>query len=227
MSRTGFTLAILASSVLASACTDDAEPTNAPPTGATSGGQDTTFDHDNDGISPWDLIDRLQTEGPPTFTSHVHSCSKIRYATLGNILRSFGVVVPDTAAAGDVTAGGLYVTGNNALGVANYANRIRENIGISTSGASREFDIFAAAADEIIANFTNDAIPRCPGAVMFDQANACQPSGITCLVGYQPTSAKMSSYINLCNLTITNASDPTVGKRLAVADILAAAYTCE
>ena len=142
MSRTGFTLAILASSVLASACTDDADPVNTPPAGSTSGDENTTFDHDNDSISPWDLLDRLQTEGPPSFTSHVHSCPKVRYATLGNILKSFGVVVPTTATAGDVTAGGLYVTGDNALGVANYANRIRENIGISTSGASREFDIF-------------------------------------------------------------------------------------
>jgi hypothetical protein len=62
---------------------------------------------------------------------------------------------------------------------------------------------------------------------MFDGSNACQPSGITCLVGYQPSASAMSSYVNLCNLTVTSASDTTVGKRLAVAAMLAAAYTCE
>ena len=60
MSRSGFLLAILASSVLATACTDDAEQTNAPPAGSTSGDESTTFDHDNNTISPWDLLERLQ-----------------------------------------------------------------------------------------------------------------------------------------------------------------------
>ena len=62
MKTIGYTLAILASSVLASACTDDATQTNQPPEGSTSGNEDTTFDHDNDTISPCDLLDRLQKE---------------------------------------------------------------------------------------------------------------------------------------------------------------------
>jgi hypothetical protein len=36
-----------------------------------------------------------------------------------------------------------------------------------------------------------------------------------------------AQHINYCNLTVSSASDVTVGKRLAVADMLAAAYTCE
>ena len=224
MSRFGYTLAILASSVLASACTDDAETTNTPPPGSTSGDETSTFDHDNSGISPWDLLDRLQQEGPPTYTSRVHSCPKVKYKTLGNVLKGFGITIPTAQpAAGDVTAGALYYTGDNAMGTANYANRIRENISISTSGASREFDIFAAAADPIIQNFANNAIARCPGATLFDTANACQVSGITCLIGAPAT----TRHLDYCNLTVASASDTTVGKRLAVAAMLAAAYTCE
>ena len=224
MSRFGYTLAILASSVLASACTDETEPVNAPPSGGTSGDESSTFDHDNSGISPWELLDRLQQEGPPTYTSRVHSCSKVRYATLGNVLRGIGVTIPTTApAAGDVSAGALYFTGDNALGTANYANRIRENIGISTSGASREFDIFAAAADPVIAAFAGNTITRCPGATLFDTGDACQVSGITCLIGAPAT----TRHLDYCNLTVASASDKTVGKRLAVATMLAAAYTCE
>lgn len=221
MTRFGYTLAILASTVLASACTDEVPTENVPPPGSTSGGsEDTTFDHDNDGISPWELLDRLTKEGPPRYTSRVHSCSKVRYRTLGNVLQDIGV---DTAAAGQLTAGGLYRSGANALGQANYANRIRENIAITTSGASREFDIFAAAADEVQTAFTNGTITRCPGAQLFDASNACRPEGITCLIGAPAT----TRHIDYCNLTVSSASDVTVGKRLAVAAMLAAAYTCE
>lgn len=224
MSRFGYTLAILASSVLASACTDETEPVNAPPSGGTSGDETSTFDHDNSGISPWELLDRLQQEGPPTYTSRVHSCSKVRYTTLGNVLRGLAVTIPTAQpAAGDVSAGALYFTGDNALGTANYANRIRENIGISTSGASREFDIFAAAADPIIAAFAANTITRCPGATLFDAGDSCQVAGITCLIGAPAT----TRHLDYCNLTVASASDKTVGKRLAVATMLAAAYTCE
>lgn len=223
MSRIGYTLAILASSVLASACTDDLTPQNLPPPGSTTGGEDTTFDHDNSGISPWELLDRLTQEGPPKYTSHMHSCSKVRYATLGNVLTSLGVNPANTTA---LSAGDLYTNGFNALGGPNYPNRIRENIGITTSGASREFDIFAAAAPEVIAAFANPSSPlmtRCPGAVLFDASNTCQPSGITCLIGTPAT----ADHLNFCNKTITSASDVPTGQKLAVAAMLAAAYTCE
>lgn len=226
MKTIGYTLAILASSVLASACTDDGaiDTDNAPPAGSTSGTEDTTFDHDNgDYISPWELLDRLQKEGPPRYTSKVHSCAKVRYKTLGTVLSQVGMASSTAATPPALSAGDLYKTGFNALGGPNYANRIRENIAITTSGASREFDIFAAGAQEVIDAFTNNTIARCPGAQLFDANNTCQPSGITCLIGVPAT----AQHINYCNLTVTTASDVTVGKRLAVADMLAAAYTCE
>ena len=224
MTRFGYTLAILASTVLASACTDDVPTENTPPPGSTSGNEDTTFDHDNDYISPWELLDRLTKEGPPRYTSHVHSCAKVRYRTLGTVLTQNGVNTANTTA---LSAGDLYRNGFNALGGPNYANRIRENIAITTSGASREFDIFASAADEVIAAFgsTTSAIAtRCPGAQLFDATtNACRPEGITCLIGTPAT----SRHLDYCNLTVSTASNVTVGKRLAVAALLAAAYTCE
>lgn len=220
MNRFGYTLAILASAVLASACTSETTDTNTPPPGSTSGDESTTFDHENDQISPWDLLDRLQQEGPPRYTSRVHSCSKVRYRTLGQLLTQIGVNTANTTA---LSAGDLYRNGFNALGGANYANRIRENIMITTSGASREFDIFAAAADEIITGFQNNSIAMCPGAQLFDASNTCRPDGITCLIGSPAT----SRHLDYCNLTVSTASSVTVGKRLAVAALLAAAYTCE
>ena len=221
MTRLANTLAILAASVLAAACTDDLSAPNAPPPGSTSGDQTTTFDHDNNQISPWDLLDRLEKEGPPRYTSHVHSCPKVRYTTLARVLQDVGINPTNTTA---LSAGDLYTSGFNALGGPNYANRIRENIAITTSGASREFDIFAAGADEVLAAFTAGTLTRCPGALLFDPTtNTCRPDGITCLIGQPAT----SRHLDYCNLTVQNASDVTTGKRLAVAAMLAAAYTCE
>ena len=220
MSRFGYTLAILASSVLASACTDDTLATNPPSPGSTSGGTDNTFDHDDNTISPWDLLNRLTQEGPPSFTSHMHSCPKVKYTTLGNVLTGMGINSTNTAS---LSAGDLYTNGESALGGPNYANRLRENVALSTSGMSREFDIFAAGAPEVLAAFTANTIARCPSAQLFDSGGSCLPDGITCLIG-TPASAE---HINFCNLTVSSASTPTIGKQLAVATILAAAYTCE
>jgi hypothetical protein len=107
------------------------------------------------------------------------------------------------------------------MGGPNFANRIRENIGVTTSGSSRMFDVFAAGADEVITNMST--LERCGGATMFDANNQCRADGITCLIGAPATVA----HLDFCNLTVTSASDVNVGKRIAVAAILAAAYTCE
>ncbi|HEU4732002.1 MAG TPA: hypothetical protein VFT22_29100 [Kofleriaceae bacterium] len=232
MTRSGSTVSLVAllvgTSAGVAACSDgidDAQP-ETPLPGSTAGSDGNTFDHDNDGVSVWDLVDRLAREGPPDFTSRVHSCSKIRIATLANVLASLGVnlTTPDPGSAGALfndpgTPG--------ALGAASYANRIRENIGITTSGASRLFDIFAAGADEITAAIPN--LERCqdasgaPSPPLFDASNRCNPRAITCLIG-QPA---QQGHVDVCNLSVTNASDPAIGKRLAVAALLAAAYTCE
>lgn len=224
MTHFGFKLTILVASFGLAACTTEEEPgdgNNLPP-GSTVGGEENTFDHMNEGISPWELVDRLQKEGPPRYTSHVHSCSKVRYATLGNVLRSLGVNTASTTA---LSAGDLYRTGANAIGAPNFANRIRENIAVTTSGASRQFDIFAAAAPEIITAMPT--LQRCfsggTPASLFNASNQCEASGITCLLGVPAQAA----HLDLCNITITNASTPDIGKRLAVAALLAAAYTCE
>jgi hypothetical protein len=227
MTRFGYTLTILIGASLGvAACTDNLDDgtTTQPPPGTTTGTEDTTFDHDNNQISVWELIDRLSKEGPPSFTSRMHPCTKPRYATLANILRSVGVNLANATA---LSAGQLYRDGDSAMGAPNYAARIRENINVTTSGASKEFDIFAAAADEIIA-----AVPtlaRCQiggvGTQLFTTATppTCNAAGLTCLMGVPAE----TEHVLLCNVTITRATDPTTGKRLAVAALMAAAYTCE
>ncbi len=217
-------LTILVASLGLAACggVDDGTTPDELPPGSTTGGEDTTFDHDNSGFNPFDLLDRLNEEGPPRFTSRVHSCPKVRVRTLGNVLRSLGV---DMNEPGAVSAATLYSSGYNALGGSNYANRIRENINITTSAASREFDIFAAASDQIITNI--NTLERCKvngvGAELFDASNACRIDGITCLIG----TPAQAAHLDFCNITVTSAADIATGKRIAVAALLAAAYTCE
>lgn len=223
---TRLTLLTILVASFGAACTDDPgtleNPEDRFPDDSTTGSQDQTFDHDNDGASPWDVIDRLSKEGPPRYTSRVHSCSKVRYRTFGAVLSSLGVNVANNT---NLSPGQLYRDGYNAMGGPNFSNRIRENIGVTTSGASRAFDIFAAASTEVI-----NAVPtltRCElggtPAVLFNAENRCQPSGVTCLLGAPATLA----HLDFCNLTVDNASTPEVGKRIAVAALLAAAYTCE
>jgi hypothetical protein len=228
MTRFGYTLTILLGASLgAAACSDPIEDNTQPPDqtnpGDTSSGDpDTTFDHENGGISVWDLIDRLTKEGPPSFSSQMHGCTKMRYATLGNVLTAVGINKTNTA---NLSAGQLYSSGGPALGVANYGARVRENLAITTSAASREFDILASGATEVIT-----AIPtleRCKvggvAAQIFDANNQCVASGIECIIGVPAT----QGHLEFCNLTIARASTPDIGKRIAVAAMMAAAYTCE
>jgi hypothetical protein len=230
MTRYGTTLALLIGASLGvTACSDSIqEPTgdDDPTTGVgnTTGSNGNTFDHDNDGISVWDLINRLTQEGPPSFTAHMHGCSKVRYANFSAVLTSVGVDVTNMTA---LSAGALYKASSVAQGTANYANRIRENIAITTSGASSMFDVFAAAAPEVIAKL--QTLPRCQIAgvaipPLFDPTtNACNIDAITCLIGVPATQA----HVDICNKAVMTGSTPDIGKGTAVAALMAAAYTCE
>lgn len=223
MTRSGHTLTMLVGASLGiAACSELIDDgSNLPPPGTTTGGEDTTFDHDNNQISVWELIDRLTREGPPSFTSRMHPCTRPRYQTLGNILRSVGI---DTDSTMMPSAGQLYRDGDSALGAPSYANRIRENIGITTSGASRLFDILVVGAPEIISAVP--ALERCRiggVAVQLFNGPTCVADGITCLIGVPAQPA----HVELCNLTIARASSLQNGQRLAVAALMAAAYTCE
>jgi len=68
MTRFGQTLTILfGASLGVAACTDSIDTSNTPTdpsqSGSTAGSDTNTFDHDNNGISVWDLIDRLTKAG--------------------------------------------------------------------------------------------------------------------------------------------------------------------
>ncbi len=221
----------------ASACSSDIEdtddlPDNVPGDEGTTGSPDNTFDHDNSGKSPWDVIAEQQVNGPARYTSRIHGCVKIRYSAVGNILRSRGINTAGNAAAN--SAGGLYNSGQNSMGAPSYVNRVRENHLPTTAGMSRLFDIFASASTEIIAGFAASTIDACKvngvSPPLFNNNGAeCNPEAFKCLLGLPLT----AEHVDICNKTIAgarnanNQPDPAIGQRLAVAALLSAAHICE
>jgi hypothetical protein len=208
---------------------DDA-PSNMPPVGGTTGGEGTTFNHDNSAVNVYDYVDRLSKEGPVSFTSHMHGCFKLRYSTLGTVLTSLGVDLTRTTYP---SAGALYRDSAAALGAPDLANGVRENRAITTAAAARMFDIFLAAADEIVSGLPS--LQRCKvggmGVQLFDSDDrcltegvaCCLADGVSCLIGVSAQPA----HVVQCTETVHGATSLANGKQIAVAVLLAAAYTCE
>jgi hypothetical protein len=202
------------------------DPTQAP--GLYVGGEKNTFSHQSElggnGVrDPFDILAQRQEEGPPEVRTRLHSCQKLQYATLRNVLVSFGVDI--NATANPPAAGELFKGGAGALGAANYDARIGEPVVWSSAGAAKLFDIFVQAAPEIIANMPN--VDQCKaegmGAQMFDDKDQCTPDGISCLIGRPAT----ASHVTICSSLVKSASSIDVGKKIAVATLLSAAHSCE
>lgn len=192
---------------------------------ATTGGVANTFHHPAsiDNVRTADareVLERMEEEGPPAFRARVHGCRKMRYATVGRVLRGFGV---DTAA--DEGAGPMYRSADQALGAPNYAARIPETTELTTASASRLFDLLVVAAPEIIANV--ESSERCQiggrGVRIFDETGACTEEGLTCLLG-EPA---REEHVALCDQMVERATSEENGRVVAVASVLAAAATCE
>jgi hypothetical protein len=190
--------------------------------GSASGGTGNTFDHPDNQVDPFQILQRIQDEGPPEVSSRLHSCEKMKYATLGNLLTSLGVNLKSTTAG---SAGVLYTGGGPAMGVANYGARVPETIELTTAGATKLFDIFTQAAPEIITAMPNATHCAVGGkaAAMFDAGGKCTTAGIQCLTGAPATQVQ----VDLCNQALSEGSTPAIGQAVAVATILSAQHTCE
>ena len=210
--------------------TSPSTPTTDPSLGLTptdtSGGTDNTFDHDNTAPDPFEVLQRIQDTGPPEISTRMHSCAKIKYATLGTLLTSLGVNLASTAAKGaPQTAGQLYMGGSQAMGIANFGARVREAIAGTTAGDTKLFDVLMQAAPEIIAGMPKAASCMTAGVAtsMFDAQGNCTMAGVSCLQGAPATQAQ----VDLCNTVLTAGSTAPIGQAIAVATIMSAAHTCE
>jgi hypothetical protein len=178
--------------------------------------------YDPAGEDPWTALEREKREGPPRYASRLHSCSKMRVATLGQLLASRGV---DLAATDELSAGAIYRSSTVALGAPKYIDRVRETTELGIATASKLFDIYVQAAPEIMANLPTR--PACmkgtTPAQLFDANNKCVASGFSCLMGIPAT----PEHLAICNETVKRATDIETGKRMAVALLAASAHTCE
>jgi hypothetical protein len=193
---------------------------------ATASGVENTFDHPaaigGAATTPREAMRRMEEEGPPGYSARVHSCRKVRYGTLGRLLRSRGV---DLEAEGSASAGAMWRTADQALGAPNYGARIGESTEMTVASASRMFDIFVQAAPEIIASLPSrtECTVGGVGAGLFDASGRCTQAGISCLLGVPATPA----HLTICDDTVRRAATPAEGQAIAVAALLSAAFTCE
>ena len=167
-----------------------------------------------------------QQVGSPEVVARLHSCSKITYAAMGNILTNHGV---NTGSTTTNSAGLLYKGGASALGVANYSGRVPEMILPSTAALSKEFDILVAASQEIQAASKAGklSMTACPSTMLVDSNGKFTADGLTCLMGKPAT----PDHVSIANDAITQAQSQGLtqdqGQQIAIAAIMEAADTCE
>lgn len=206
---------------------DPTEPTDPTlglaPTDTSSGDPNNTFNHPQDDVDPFAILQRVQDQGPPEISTRMHSCQKLKYATLGNLLTALGVNMAKTAT--PPSAGQLYKGGGGAMGAPNYGARVPEAIALTAAGATKLFDIFTQAASEVIAAMPTATACMKAGVAtdMFDAQGNCTLDGIACLQGAPATQAQL----DVCNSVLSAGSTAAIGKAVAVATILSSAHTCE
>ncbi len=93
----------------------------------------------------------------------------------------------------------------------------------STSALAKEYDIFVAAAAEILkSNLASST--RCPGVELVDTTTGeFTHDGLSCLLG-KPAKP---DHLTLVNQLVSAATDQATGQQIAVATLLAAAHTSE
>lgn len=181
------------------------------------------------GGDPSLLADRAYDEGPVEVASRKHSCNKMKYETMANMLMGRGVAVltganPATmpvsftttcpAATGNMairsqSTAYVYCNDRLTLGLTNYTGRISESTSLNTAASTKIMDLYASAASEMIPSPSSGLMrltaPSCvvggQGAIMFNADNTCSEEGVTCLQG-APASADQ---VALCSRIVSQA----------------------
>lgn len=162
----------------------------------------------------------------PAEGEKLHSCGKLRYNVLGNILSTRGINITNATVN---STGFLYTRALSAWGVANFPSRVPEATRNSTSGLVFLEDIVLAMADEMLTAANPDGLftaAACTGARLFN-GTTCDKDGFACLLGAAPKQGQL----DLCNLMVndqtTGVTDAPTRKRLAVAALAGTVTTCD
>lgn len=131
------------------------------------------------------------------------------------------------------TAGFLYFSGKDALGVPKLDSRLAEKEEHTTASAMKLMDIFIQAAPQIIANIGDPSkAPACTlggkNLPMFASDGSCVEESVSCLIGVPAT----DDHMLLCNLLIDkadkgNGTDVMKKRTIAIAVLLSAAHSCQ
>lgn len=183
---------------------------------ATAGSEDNTQNHMNGNEDPNSNVEAKKSDdllnGGADRVSRMHGCEKVSYDALGKILAARGVNITGG------TTGNMYKNGMASLGVANYRSRIREAAFPSTASHAKQFDIFVAAAPEIIANLKTST--ACPGMSVLGADGKFSKDAISCIIGAPAT----DDFKVIADQALID--NPTDGAKIAVASLLTSTYAC-
>lgn len=190
-------------------------------------GPDIGFGHDDIFNKKSDSItDGLQV--PPFIGEKLHSCGKVRFNTIVNILYARGIDIASTVPS---SAGDLLVKTQPSSGVASFSARLPEAIRNTKSSLIGLHDVLIAAAEEWVPMDDQDGTfparaTACTGAKLFNN-NTCDKEGFACLMGATPTQRQLELCNSMINNTSEGASDPLARRRLAAAAMFGTVVMCD
>jgi hypothetical protein len=207
--------------------TDTTNPADPLQSGQQAQGPDYGLNHDD----ILNNIGNIFTDGrqvSPAVGEKLHSCGKVRFNWLSNILSTRGVNVTNATAN---SAGALLTKAQGIWGVANFPGRAPETIRDTTSSLVSLHDVLIAAAEEWVTAANMDGaypagVTACTGAKLFNNNN-CDADGFACLMGATPSQnqlAACTSMINDATAMVTVALDR---RRLAVASMVGTVAMCD
>lgn len=211
-------------------CSNQAEtptPTDPLQTAQQEAGPDYGLNHDD----ILNNIGNIFTDGrqvSPAVGEKLHSCGKVRYGTITNILSSRGINVTNTAAN---SAGALLTRSKGVWGVANFPGRASETIRDTTSSLVSLHDILLAAAEEWVTAANMDGaypgtVTVCTGAKLFNN-NTCDKDGFACLMGATPSQNQLAACTSMINDATAGVTVALDRRRLAVASMVGTVAMCD
>jgi len=164
---------------------------------------------------------------PPAVGEKLHSCGKVRFNVLSNILKTRGVNVTNTVAN---SAGALLTKAQPVWGVANFPARVGETIRDTTSSLVSLHDVLIAAAEEWVTMTNLDgayaAGTACGTNKLFNN-NTCDKDGFACLMGATPSQLQLDTCTSMITNVTAGVTDPVVERRLAVASMVGTVVMCD
>lgn len=185
------------------------------------------------GINHDDILNNIGdifTDGrqvPPAIGEKLHSCGKVRFNVLTNILQTRGINVTNAMVN---SAGALLAKAQPVWGVPNFPARVGETIRDTTSSLVSLHDVLIAAAEEWVTATNTDgafiAGTACGTAKLFNNST-CDKDGFACLMGATPSQRQLDVCNSMITDTSANVSDPVTKRRLAAASMVGTVAMCD